>query len=101
MLVTLELAKQDRVVTDDEQDDFIVQKIIQASGIILDFLELPETSYQSTNGDPESVPPHIETAVLLCLGALMENREGNPNGPQPLSQAVRDVLHRARRKVMA
>ena len=100
-LIGLDEAKSHLQMDHDLDDDEIERKLSEAQEIVLDYLKLPSDSYTDTAGDPVNVPPVVISAVKLVLGALYENREGNLDGPQPLSQAVKDLLHRLRDPAMA
>lgn len=101
MLITLDQAKAHLVIEHDEIDETIEEKVQEASAIVLDYLKRDEAEWQNTSGDPDGVPYLVQAATKLVVGALMENREGNDNGPQPLSQAVKDLLHRYRDPAIA
>lgn len=101
MLITLDQAKIHLEIEHDEFDDKIEEKIVEASSIVLDYIEADENAWQTTDGAPHDVPGVIQAAAKLVLGALMENREGNEKDPQPLSQAVKDLLHRYRTPAIA
>lgn len=95
LLVTFERAKRHLNVDHDNDDTLIQSLIIQGSAIVLDYCKKPDDTWDVL-GSPSGVPAVVEAATLLVIGALYENREGNADGPQPLSQAVKDLLHRQR-----
>lgn len=103
MLISLDSAKRHLVIDHDDLDETIEDKINESSAIVLDYLKLPETEWQTTSGEPADVPFVIQAAVKLVLGALWENREGNDYAllPQPLSDNVKNLLHRYRDPAMA
>lgn len=101
-LVTLEQLKTQLEMDHDESDSFIEELCERASMIVLGYLKLEADAYQEGSPlEPADVPKHIEAAVLLAGAALFENRDGSPDGPQPLSQTVKDLLHRDRDPAMA
>ena len=97
MLVTLERAKWHLRETDSARDAEIEAMIEEASAAIIDYLE------HRANPDwtPETVPPEIRKAVLLELAAADMGRDGEKDGPQPLSDAVKNLLRRWRDPVLA
>jgi hypothetical protein len=101
MLLTIDQAKLHLRITDDEHDEELEEMVPEVSEIILNYLKLPSTSWQTTDGEPEDVPGAVKSAVKVAISALFENPEQNPDGPQVLSQAVKDLLHRYRDPAMA
>jgi hypothetical protein len=100
-LVTFDQAKEHLQVDHDEDDakiEFIRQ---QASHIVLDYLKAEEGTYQDSSEEPVDVPGAVEAATLLVCGALYENRDGSDKESSPLSQAVKDLLHRYRDPALA
>lgn len=95
-LITFEEAKEHLNVDHNEDDNKIEILVYQASSIVLDYIGVDEDEWQDTAGMPAGVPKNVEAATFLVLGALYENRDGSDNAPQPLSQAVKDLLHRKR-----
>lgn len=95
-LVTLLMAKRHLAVEHDADDRAIYEKVLQASTLIADYVKADplEEGWLDELGEPIAVPPAVEAAVLLALGALYENRDGSTglNVPQPMSQAVKDLL---------
>lgn len=101
-LVTLDEAKLRIRELTDELDDLVESELIpDVSEIILDYLKLPSTSWQTTTGEPEDVPGPVRSAVMVGISAMLENPEQSPDGPQVLSQAVKDLLHRYRDPALA
>lgn len=97
-LVTFDQAKA-HLAVDHNEDDTLIQVFVDAaSDIVLDYLK---KTVEDLPGSPSEVPPTIEAATLLVIGALYENRDGAENAPQPLSQAVKDLLHRYRDPALA
>lgn len=95
-LITLDQAKRHLQIVNDEQNEEIEEKVNEASAIVLDYLKVSEDAYEIGE-----VPYLVQSATKLVIGALLENREGNASGPEPLSQAVKDLLHRYRDPALA
>lgn len=100
-LITLDQAKGQIQITHDQDDTKIAEKLNEASAIVLDYLKKPGNCWQDNSGRPRSVPYLIQSAVKLVTAALYENADGNENAPQPLSQAVKDILARHRDPALA
>ena len=98
--VTLEEAKKQCNVDHDDDDTLLQRLVLDGTAIVADYLKISEDLYDVL-GSPSGVPYVIRAATLLVIGALYENREGNADGPQPLSQAVKDLLHRYRDPAIA
>lgn len=81
MLVDLEKAKRHLSMDDDDADETIVEKIEEASSIVLDYLKLDEA--------PNPVPGFVQSATLLAVQALFD-------GGDPLNDTVVRLLHRYR-----
>jgi hypothetical protein len=101
MLITVDQAKLHLRIEDDDHDDQLEEIIEDASGIILDYLKVAETMWQTTSGEPDEVPRAVIAAVKLGVSALFENPEQDEKGPLVLSQPVKDLLHRFRDPAMA
>lgn len=108
-LVTFFQAKEQLQVDHDLDDAIIDRMRANASGDVLDYIKIAETpglleTYIDALGEPveDVIPEPVVTATLLVIGALYENRDGDSwRSPQPLSQAVMDVLVRQRDMTMA
>lgn len=111
-LISLQDAR-DQVNLDDDLDERTLEQMrTTASGIIVDYLKLKETGFLDDTsfnwvdnfGEPieANIPDPVIAATKLVLGALYENRDGDAwRAPQPLSQAVIDILMRRRDPAMA
>lgn len=95
MLVDLETAKRHLRRDDDEDDTRIVDTIRQASAIVLDYLKISPESYSGTDGNLSDVPVMVEAATLLVIDVLYDRPEEDP-----LTDAVRSILHRMRDPAM-
>lgn len=96
MLVDLETAKKQIRRDDDDDDDRIVFLIRSASVIVLKFLKISEDSYSGTDGNLVDVPLDVQQATLLVI----ENLYDRPT-EDPLTEAVRSILHRSRTPAIA
>jgi hypothetical protein len=101
MLITVEQLKTHLGIQNDDHDERLNEIVLEASAIVLDYLKRPETDWQTTSGEPDGVPYVVVSATKLVAGALSENREGNDSDPSPLSQTVKDLLHRYRDPALA
>jgi hypothetical protein len=104
-LVSLDMAKSHLRVSAADDDLGINFKIEQASHILLDYIKkrdpevwdqtrIPSESESDSEFYLEPVPFLIEAATLLILEALYD-------GHDPLSQPVKDLLHRYRDPALA
>jgi hypothetical protein len=100
-LLTLDDLKLHLRIEDDYHDDRLEQILDDASGIVLDYLKVEDSQWQTTSGEPDSVPYAVRAATKLVAGALFENLEGNEGGPDPLSETVKSLLHRFRDPAIA
>lgn len=69
-LITLDRAKTHLNITDVAHDDDVQQKLTAASATIRDYLK----DRNDPTWTPETVPPWIQSSVLLLLGHLYEHR---------------------------
>ncbi len=107
-LVTFTAAKKQLNVDHDLDDDLINGMRTRASGAVIDYckIDVGETAFNWVDlfSEPidDNVPPEVAAAVLLTIGAMYENRDGDVfRSPQPLSQPVMDLLWRHRDPAMA
>lgn len=107
-LVTFRNAKAQLNVDHDLDDDLINEIRTRSSGAVIDYckIDVDETSFDWVDlfGEPiaGNVPPEVAAAVLLGIGALYENRDGDVfRSPQPLSQPQMDLLWRHRDPALA
>lgn len=94
MLVDVDTLKTHLKITDTASDDDIEDKGAQASGIIQDYVKRDLSAYAVDGSLHDDLPAPIKSAVLLSTQALFD-------GGDPLSQLVRDLLHRQRDPAMA
>jgi hypothetical protein len=102
-LITLRQAKAQVRVDHDLDDDDIDKKRKQASEAVMNFIKADEHAtdfdWVDALGEPndDTIPGEVKSATLLVFGAMYENRDGDAwRSPQPLSQAVMDLLWRHR-----
>lgn len=74
----------------------VTLKVVAASGIVLNYLKDP---LNEEGWDENTTPSDVKAAVLFVLGTLYRVREGDV--ADPLSQTVRDILHRYRDPAIA
>ncbi len=105
-LVTLDRAKTHLRPTDAETDAELMDRIADASAIVLKHCNTipapeetsPDTSIVQMFGS-DTVPYDIQAATLLVLGEIHEKREAV--AAEPLSRAVLDLLRQYRDPVLA
>lgn len=107
-LVTFRAAKAQLNVDHDLDDDLINGMRIRASGAVIDYckIDVGESAFNWVDlySEPiaDNVPGEVVAAVLLMIGAMYENRDGDVfRSPQPISQPVMDLLWRHRDPAMA
>lgn len=96
MIVSLDTAKTHLRVTVDDDDDNIMLKLDQAEAIVIDFLKLDEGTYDLEASPYVEAPKMVTAAILLVLKQLYDHPDQDP-----LSTAVRSVLHRSRDPALA
>jgi hypothetical protein len=94
-LVDLETAKRHIRMDEDFADDVIYSKIEQASAIIVDYLKLDDPDiWDIDSTESEEIPKVVEAATLLIIEALFD-------GSDPLSDTVKNLVHRYRDPALA
>lgn len=100
MLVTIEAVKLHLRITDEAEDALLEAYMAAASELVQSYLRVPADYWDvdefvdSQRGEP---PRAVQVATLLVVGALYEDREGG----DPMSQAVKDILHQYRDPALA
>ena len=94
MLVDLETVKGHLRKDFADGDENLVRKIRQGSAIVRDYLKVSEDEWDADDTEADPLPYDIEAAVLLVIEALYL-------GTEPLSQTVKDLLHRHRDPALA
>lgn len=97
MLITVDQAKLHlRIDADTAEHDELLELVVpMASAIVLDYLKRDAASWQTTAGAPEDVPGPVQAATLLVMEALVDGVD------EPLSQPVKNLLHRYRDPALA
>lgn len=86
----------------DQDGDDVSFKIEQASAIVWDYLklsEVPEAWIENTSPMTYDIPRNVQTATLLVLSEIYENREASNSNP--LSDGVTALLERLRDPAIA
>lgn len=95
MILNLAEVKRDlRMGDDDASDADIAAKILQAEGIIADYLKYSLAPYEPDASNAGELPAPIRAAILLAIRALFD-------GGDPLNDVVTSLLHRSRDPAMA
>lgn len=94
-LVELEDAKTRVRIDDSDSDEDVEAMIDQASDILIDYLKKPDHGWTAA-----TAPPRIQAAVLLIVGRLYLDREGQLEGGI-LSETVKALVHRDRDPAIA
>lgn len=89
-LVTIDEAKRQLRIENDDQDTVITDIAADASALILDYLKTPDADYDDT-----TVPLVIKRAVLALLTVLMEDRSAG------IPDQIKDMLTRWRDPALA
>lgn len=108
-LVTLEQARRHLRILHTDEDADLLEKIQQASDIVVDYLQRPELVWtDASNGSPPAAsdaPMRVQAAVLLVLAGLWEHRgDGEQDYGQAdgyLTKPVTTLLHRLARMAYA
>jgi hypothetical protein len=91
-------------LTDSEVAADLEDKILQVSGMVLDYIEKPISPWADSNGDPLGVPFHVQAATLVWLGILWKNRDGESDETLEfgfIPKTVSYILHRTRKPAYA
>jgi hypothetical protein len=95
MILDIEAAKRQVRRIDDDDDERIVLALDQASVVVLDYLKMELDVYENDDGDSD-YPVLVAAAVLLVMQCLYETPE-----KEPLTDAVKSILHRQRDPALA
>lgn len=95
MIVTLEMIKQEIGRTDDFHDELIARKLTEAEAIILDYLKLDADAYDDVDGNIDA-PIVVASGIILATKNLYDDPEADP-----LSPAVKNIVHRYRDPALA
>lgn len=99
-LITLEAAKRRQRIFHDDEDADLEAMIEQASDIILNYINQPETEWTD-----QTAPPLIQAAVLYQVGLMWADRgDSEPiyaAADGYLDRRITSILHRYRKPVMS
>ena len=95
MIVTLDVIKQETGREDDYHDAMLKRKLNEAEGVIIDYLKVASDAYADGEG-LNDFPLVIAAAVIEVTILKYENPHDDP-----LSPAVKSILHRLRDPAMA
>jgi hypothetical protein len=95
MILDLEAVKQELKVDIDDDDERIVRKMDQAVAIVLDFLKVDSDAYENVDGDND-FPDIVYAGVIGVILAMYDKPDKDP-----LTPAVRSMLHRLRDPALA
>lgn len=93
-LVTLDQAKAQLRIDDTYSDVELAGMITAASGIVVGYLKTTTAAAWTI----DTVPAYVQTAVLLVLATLYQDREGVTD---PIGVAVKSILWRDRDPALA
>lgn len=101
-LVTLQQAKRHLRILHDDEDEDLLDKIQQASEIVIDYIQRPELEWIEAVGDtPSDAPFRVQSAVLMVLNIVWDNRSGGDieygQADGYLSRPITAILHRIAR----
>jgi len=99
-LITLDQAKSQLRIVDDDDDTYLTGLVSAASAIIVSYLKTPVAASYDVTTDPADAtypPMHVQQATLLVLASLYEDREG---ANDPIGVAVASILVRDRDPAM-
>ena len=83
---------------DSVTDGDIQNKLENACSIVRDYLDVSDTEWVSSTGEPEDPPGYVVAATLLVLGELYKEREAMAD---PISPGVVRLLMRKRTPVVS
>ena len=95
MIVDLEQAKAQCDLIGDDNDARLMLALEQSVAVVLDFIKVDADEYEDEYGDSD-YPTLVAAAILLCTQALFQNPEQDP-----LTDAVKSILHRFRDPALA
>lgn len=94
MIVTLEMVKQEVGRRDDFHDELLDRKLTEAEAIVIDYLKVAEDAYGGAGSN--DFPTVVAAAVINISRILYEHPDDDP-----LSEAVKNILHRLRDPALA
>jgi hypothetical protein len=91
-LVTLSEAKRHLGYSvsesDEDLDEAITLQMGAASDLVLDYITEGDDAWTA-----ETVPSRVKSAILLVLGSLWRNRGDDEKAPNPITEAVDNLLY--------
>jgi len=95
MIIDLEAIKGELKVDIDDDDERIITTIDEAVAIVLDYLKVPSDEYENED-EVNDFPDVVYAAIVRVVMALYDTPEKDP-----LTEAVRSLLHRSRDPALA
>ena len=89
-LVAIDVAKRALRVEGSDLDEDLLWRLEQATEIVIDYIKQPEHEWT-----PETVPGPVSAAIILVTRSLFDGED------EPISDAVRALLHRFRDPALA
>lgn len=90
MILELHAVKQDIKVDISEDDDLISRLMDQATAIVLDYLKVESDAYENEE-EVNDFPDLVYAAIIRVIQAMYDSPDKDP-----LTDAVRSILHRMR-----
>ena len=91
-LVTLTQVKRDLKITHDLDDDNLSLKIDHASAFVMDYMKVPDDTYD----EPAAIPLIVQAAAMEVVRNLYEQ-----TGEDPVTPTVKSLLMRMRDPALA
>lgn len=95
MILDIEAVKQELKIDIDDDDERVVRTMDQAVSIVLDFLKVDSDAYENDDGDND-FPDIVYAAIVRVILSMYDEPEKDP-----LTPAVRSMLHRLRDPALA
>jgi hypothetical protein len=96
-LIDLDIAKKHLRITDSDHDAEIQTKLDQAGAIVTDYLK----AQADPTWNEDTTPAVVQSAVLLMLGHLNENRGPDMRADNEVWAAIERLLMRLRDPAVA
>jgi hypothetical protein len=107
MLVDLDQVKARLRYDIDDEDEDLESLIEAASEMVLNYLKVPHTEFDDSEGNPQDVPAAVKSAVMLLVGILSKTRDGEAGIINPqweagyLPASVMSILYPLRDPALA
>lgn len=95
MILDIESVKQELRVDTDDDDERILRTMDQAVAVVLDFLKVASDTYENVDG-VNDFPDIVYAAIVGVIGSMYDYPQDDP-----LTPAVRSMLHRMRDPALA